>query len=102
MSDYEVNYMLGYVDTETLAYEAANGHVERDNLVYHIREMNEMWGGYEGLLTYCRLLDEDRELAKKFRKDFREVIQRDGRNMTVYHDFNEDCTEEQWRKDVSE
>jgi hypothetical protein len=99
LSEYETNFMLGYVDQDTLAYAVLNEEVHADGMIHHVQEMNRMWGGYDGLLTFFRLCKESPTLARRFLKDYREI----GQNKSVHiHDFDEDYTEEQWRKEMSE
>ena len=99
LSEYEINFMLGCVDQEKLAYAVLDEEVHADGMIHHVQEMNRMWGGYDGLLTFFRLCKESPILARRFLKDFRET----GQNKFVHiSDFDEDYTEEQWRKEMSE
>jgi len=96
LSEYEINFMFGYIDQDAFAYAALNDEVNVNGMIHHIQEMHRMWGSYGGLLTFFRLYEESPTLARRFLKDYREI----GQNKSVHiHDFDEDYTEEQWRKE---
>ena len=94
-----ITYALGYIDKHDIVAEMVQAEwVSVENLTPHIKEMDDNWGGFGGLLTWLRLYDEDKRLAKQYEQDFLRRSARKG--LSWYEEFDEDYTEEQWRADL--
>lgn len=99
MSDYNIEYMLGYLNHAQIADGVIDGEVVVEEMKYHIERMQDRWGSYEGVLDFLRLYSEDRTLGIKFKQTMMETIRRDGETYKHLYEFDEDYTEEQWRKE---
>lgn len=101
MSDWNIEYMLGYLDHAQITDGVIHGEVVAEEMKYHIERMQDRWGSYEGVLDFLRLYSEDRTLGIKFKETMMDKgtsLNRDRTYAHLYH-FDEDYTEEQWRKD---
>lgn len=98
LSEYEINFMFGYIDQKTMANAVSDGHVEVSRMIHRVQQMNGLWGGYDGLLTFFRLYEENPALGQRFLKDYGEINQKPNHDKSVHiYDFDEDYTEEEWR-----
>tara|TARA_R100000773_G_scaffold43044_1_gene40967 strand:+ start:2020 stop:2349 length:330 start_codon:yes stop_codon:yes gene_type:complete len=101
MSDYNIEYMFGYLDHAQITEGVIHGEIAVEEMKYHIERMQDRWGSYEGVLDFLRLYSEDRTLGIKFTQTMMDKgtsFNRDRTYTHLYH-FDEDYTEEQWRKD---
>mgnify|MGYP003675357704 CR=1 FL=1 len=99
MSDWNIEYMLGYLNHSQIADGVIDGAVDVGEMKYHIESMQDKWGSYEGVLTFLRLYQEDKALGIKFIKSMMETTRRDGETYKHLHHFDEEHTEEQWRNE---
>ena len=100
MSDYNIEYMFGYLDHETITDGVIHGKVDVEEMKYHIERMQDRWGSYEGVLDFLRLYSEDKTLGIKFDKTMMETSHNNGNTYKHLCHFDEDYTEEQWRKEI--
>tara|TARA_B100000900_G_scaffold318249_1_gene277305 strand:- start:1112 stop:1435 length:324 start_codon:yes stop_codon:yes gene_type:complete len=99
MSDYNIEYMLGYLDHAQIADGVTDGEVVVEEMKYHIERMQDRWGSYEGVLDFLRLYSEDRTLGIKFKQTMMETSHNNGNTYKHLYHFDEDYTEEQWREE---
>tara|TARA_R100001510_G_scaffold4830_2_gene3809 strand:- start:959 stop:1300 length:342 start_codon:yes stop_codon:yes gene_type:complete len=100
MSDYNIEYMLGYLDHAQIVDGVIDGEVVVEEMKYHIERMQDRWGSYEGVLDFLRLYSEDRTLGIKFKETMMETSHNNYDTFKILCEFDEEYTEEQWRKEI--
>tara|TARA_Y100001937_G_C7111764_1_gene327971 strand:- start:230 stop:568 length:339 start_codon:yes stop_codon:yes gene_type:complete len=94
-----ITYALGYISQHDCFTEMVEqGWVSTETLRPYIKEMDDNWGGFGGVLTWLRLYDEDKRLADQYARDF--LRRNDRKHSTWFEEFDDEYTEEQWRSDL--
>lgn len=94
-----ITYALGYINRHDCFTDMVESDwVSTETLRPYIKEMDDNWGGFGGVLTWLRLYDEDKRLAEQYEQDFLRSDARKG--ISWFEEFDDDYTEEQWRADL--
>tara|TARA_R100000455_G_C6273219_1_gene130562 strand:- start:1981 stop:3228 length:1248 start_codon:yes stop_codon:yes gene_type:complete len=100
ISDYTVMFMLGYLDQATFVDAVRYNDISASELKRYVNKLNDAFGGYEGLVEYFNIYeDEGEDVANFFAKNMKETYKRDGRTLTQYYYFDDDYTKEEFMRD---
>ena len=100
ISDYTVMFMLGYLDQATFVDAVRYNDISASELKRYVNKLNDAFGGYEGLVEYFNIYEnEGEDVANFFAKNMKETYKRDGRTLTQYYYFDDDYTKEEFMRD---
>lgn len=72
LSNWEVGYLIGFLNHSHIVQAIGEGSVSPKQMVKQLTYMNEeMWGGYEGCISWIKLREQDKELANEFLRQYR-------------------------------
>jgi hypothetical protein len=94
-----ITFALGYIGHQDAFADMVEGDwVSTETLRPYIKDMNDNWGGFGGVLTWLRLYDEDERLADQYKQDYLHTDWKKG--VSWFEEFDDLYTEAQWRADL--
>ena len=103
ISDFTVMFMFGYLDQKSFVDAIRFNDISASQLEVFVNRMNDAWGGYDGLLEYLSIYqNEGEDVADYFTKHMKETYQKGGSTYTQYYEFDDDYSKEQFMRDYAE